>query len=45
MADGRRIEGRKVRVDYERGRTYEGWLPKRLGGGVIDTRRGHSQEK
>ena len=31
--DGRRIDGRKVIVDVERGRTVDGWLPRRLGGG------------
>ena len=31
--DGRRIEGRRVKVDYERGRTQRSWTPMRLGGG------------
>lgn len=35
-ADGRRIDGRRVVVDVERGRTRQskGWLPRRLGGGL-----------
>ncbi|CAD7926111.1 unnamed protein product [Amoebophrya sp. A120] len=31
--DGRKIDGRRVMVDIERGRTSEGWFPRRLGGG------------
>lgn len=33
-ADGKRIDGRRVLVDVERGRTQKGWLPRRLGGGL-----------
>lgn len=33
-ADGKRIDGRRVLVDVERGRTSKGWLPRRLGGGL-----------
>ena len=33
-ANGRRIEGKIVLVDAERGRTVPGWLPRRLGGGT-----------
>lgn len=33
-ADGKRIDGRRVLVDVERGRTHKGWLPRRLGGGL-----------
>lgn len=33
-ADGTKIEGRRVLVDVERGRTMEGWRPARLGGGL-----------
>lgn len=29
--DGKKIEGRRVLVDVERGRTVKGWLPRRLG--------------
>lgn len=34
MADGKRIDGRRILVDVERGRTEKGWLPRRLGGGL-----------
>jgi U1 small nuclear ribonucleoprotein len=34
-----KIDGRRVVVDYERGRTQKTWLPRRLGGGKGDTRR------
>jgi U1 small nuclear ribonucleoprotein len=43
--DGRRVDGRRVNVDYERGRTREDWLPRRLGGGKGDTRRNRDEEK
>ncbi|KAG2451819.1 hypothetical protein HYH02_003595 [Chlamydomonas schloesseri] len=33
-ADGKKIEGRRVLVDVERGRTVENWKPRRLGGGL-----------
>lgn len=38
-ADGLRVyggggESRRIVVDYERGRTVKGWLPRRLGGGL-----------
>lgn len=33
-ADGMRIEGRKIFVDVERGRTVDSWRPRRLGGGA-----------
>eukprot|EP00199_Chlamydomonas_sp_CCMP681_P000456 CAMPEP_0119106118 /NCGR_PEP_ID=MMETSP1180-20130426/3903_1 /TAXON_ID=3052 ORGANISM="Chlamydomonas cf sp, Strain CCMP681" /NCGR_SAMPLE_ID=MMETSP1180 /ASSEMBLY_ACC=CAM_ASM_000741 /LENGTH=469 /DNA_ID=CAMNT_0007091367 /DNA_START=16 /DNA_END=1426 /DNA_ORIENTATION=- len=33
-ADGRKIEGRRILVDVERGRTVESWRPRRLGGGL-----------
>lgn len=36
--DGMRIDGRRVLVDVERGRTVKGWRPKRLGGGLGSTR-------
>ena len=38
-ADGKKIDGRRVLVDVERARTVEGWLPRRLGGGLGNTRR------
>lgn len=43
-ADGRRIEGRKVIVDRELGRTKKDWLPRRLGGGKGDSRRDRKDE-
>lgn len=43
-ADGRRIEGRKVIVDRELGRTRKDWLPRRLGGGKGDSRRDRKDE-
>ncbi|OAF69911.1 hypothetical protein A3Q56_02274 [Intoshia linei] len=33
-ADGKKINGRRILVDYERGRTVKGWRPRRLGGGL-----------
>lgn len=30
-ADGKKIDGRRVLVDVERGRTVKGWQPRRLG--------------
>ena len=39
-ADGRKIDGRRVVVDVERGRTVKGWRPRRLGGGLGSTRKG-----
>lgn len=38
QADGRKIDGRKVVVDCERGRTSADWKPRRLGGGKGNTR-------
>ena len=32
-ADGKKIDGKRVLVDIERGRTIKGWRPRRLGGG------------
>lgn len=32
-ADGKRIDGRRIMVDYEHGRITKGWKPRRLGGG------------
>lgn len=34
VTDGRKIEGRRIKVDVERGRTVEGWKPRRLAGGL-----------
>lgn len=38
QADGRRILGRRILVDVERGRTVKNWLPRRLGGGLGNPR-------
>ncbi|XP_076471033.1 U1 small nuclear ribonucleoprotein 70 kDa-like [Babylonia areolata] len=43
-ADGRKIDGRRVLVDVERGRTVKGWRPRRLGGGLGGTRKGGPDE-
>ncbi|XP_027345104.1 U1 small nuclear ribonucleoprotein 70 kDa isoform X1 [Abrus precatorius] len=40
QADGRKIEGKRVLVDVERGRTVPNWRPRRLGGGLGTTRVG-----
>ncbi|XP_057528544.1 U1 small nuclear ribonucleoprotein 70 kDa-like [Amaranthus tricolor] len=40
QADGRKIDGRRVLVDVERGRTVPNWRPRRLGGGLGTTRAG-----
>ena len=39
QADGKRIDGRRIIVDAEMGRTKEKWRPRRLGGGRGDTRK------
>nr|XP_002131795.1 U1 small nuclear ribonucleoprotein 70 kDa-like [Ciona intestinalis] len=39
-ADGKKIDGRRVLVDVERGRTVKGWRPRRFGGGLGSTRAG-----
>ncbi|XP_065191341.1 U1 small nuclear ribonucleoprotein 70 kDa-like isoform X2 [Sycon ciliatum] len=38
--DGKKVDGRRVLVDVERGRTVKTWRPRRLGGGLGGTRRG-----
>merc|ERR1719420_855409 len=45
QGDGKKIDGRRVMVDVERGRTVEGWLPRRLGGGRGPGREGKSKKK
>merc|ERR1719353_1045283 len=40
QADGRKIDGKRVVVDVERGRTVNNWLPRKLGGGLGLTRKG-----
>ena len=40
----KRIDGRKVVVDIERGRTILKWRPRYLGGGLGELRRSRSEE-
>jgi len=39
-ADGRKLKGRRILVDVERGRTVPDWKPRKLGGGLGGTRLG-----
>lgn len=39
-ADGKRLDGKEIVVDVERGHTVPNWLPRRLGGGLGGTRLG-----
>lgn len=43
QGDGRKIDGRRVLVDVERGRTVPNWRPRRLGGGLGTTRVGSEE--
>jgi U1 small nuclear ribonucleoprotein len=43
--NGRRVDGARVIVDYERGRTRPEWIPRRLGGGKGDKRRDRDTER
>jgi len=45
QGDGKKIDGRRVMVDVERGRTVEGWFPRRLGGGRGPGRVGKTKNK
>eukprot|EP00287_Rhodomonas_sp_CCMP768_P033305 CAMPEP_0202856286 /NCGR_PEP_ID=MMETSP1389-20130828/91954_1 /ASSEMBLY_ACC=CAM_ASM_000865 /TAXON_ID=302021 /ORGANISM="Rhodomonas sp., Strain CCMP768" /LENGTH=326 /DNA_ID=CAMNT_0049534931 /DNA_START=12 /DNA_END=993 /DNA_ORIENTATION=+ len=38
-ADGRKIDGRRILVDVERGRTVKDWKPRRVGGGLGSSRK------
>lgn len=38
QGDGKKIDGRRVLVDVERGRTVRNWRPRRLGGGLGSSR-------
>jgi U1 small nuclear ribonucleoprotein len=38
MGDGRKIDGKRVLVDVERGRTVPNWRPRKLGGGLGSSR-------
>ncbi|KAJ8605200.1 hypothetical protein CTAYLR_000423 [Chrysophaeum taylorii] len=44
-ADGRKIDGRRILVDVERGRTVKHWKPRRLGGGLGGATRKGPQPK
>ena len=44
-ADGIKIDGRKILVDYERGRTVPEWKPRRLGGGKGTTRKSRKVDR
>jgi U1 small nuclear ribonucleoprotein len=37
--DGKKIDGHKILVDVERGRTVRNWVPRKYGGGLGDTRK------
>lgn len=43
--DGRRVDGRRIIVDREFGRTERRWLPRRLGGGKGEARRDRRDEE
>ena len=43
--NGRRVDGARVLVDYERGRTKTDSIPRRLGGGKGDKRRDRDTER
>jgi U1 small nuclear ribonucleoprotein len=38
-ADGRKIDGRRILVDVERGRTVKDWRPRKIGGGLGSSRK------
>ena len=42
--DAKKIDGKRVVVDVERGRTVNGWRPRRLGGGLGRSRKGGKDE-
>ena len=43
-ADGRKIDGRRVLVDVERGRTVKDWKPRRLGQGLGSSRKDRAKQ-
>jgi len=43
-ADGRKLKGRRILVDVERGRTVPDWKPRKLGGGLGGTRVGGAEQ-
>ena len=42
--DGKKVDGRRVLVDVERGRTVRNWRPRRFAGGLGGTRKGSENE-
>ena len=44
-ADGRKIDGHRVLVDRELGRTKTDWTPRRLGGGKGEKRRDRDEDE
>ena len=44
-AEGLRLLGKRIRVDVERGRTVDNWLPRRLGGGKGSSRMAKKKKK
>lgn len=44
-ADGIRMNGRRMLVDVERGRTVKGWKPRRLGGGLSSRKSGRYRDR
>ncbi|CAD2109036.1 U1 small nuclear ribonucleoprotein, putative [Plasmodium vinckei] len=45
LADGKKIENRRILVDMERARTVKNWLPRRLGGGKGPSRGSDERKK
>ena len=43
--DGRRVDGRRIIVDRELGRTKANWYPRRLGGGKGEARKDRRDEE
>ena len=43
--DGRRVDGRRIIVDRELGRTKASWYPRRLGGGKGEARKDRRDEE
>merc|ERR1712129_118558 len=43
-ADGLKLDGRRILVDVERGRTVKTWKPRKLGGGLGKTRSGKKSD-
>lgn len=44
-SDGMKIDNRRILVDVERGRTVQGWRPRRFGGGLGDSRKTKDKKK